>query len=120
RVGGHAGFSTSCSGTAVSCQPVCGFQYRTPLPRRHSLAIIDRAPSPIRRRKTLDRMRLTYSLFSLVALGTAALVTPAMATSVSGTATFSGNATVNSNGVFFNDSGANVTNPYVVGSPNTG
>jgi hypothetical protein len=65
-------------------------------------------------------MRLTYSLFSLVVLGTAAFVTPAMATSVSGTATFSGNATVNSNGVFFNDSGANVTNPFVVGSPNTG
>jgi len=65
-------------------------------------------------------MRLTYSLFSLVALGTAAFVTPAMATSVSGTATFSGNATVNSGGVFFNDSGANVSNPFVVGSPNTG
>lgn len=65
-------------------------------------------------------MRLTYSLFSLVALGTAAFVTPALATSVSGTATFSGNATVNSGGVFFNDSGANVTNPFVPGSPNTG
>lgn len=43
----------------------------------------------------------------------------AMATAVSGTATFSGNATVNSNGIFFNDSGANVTNPFVPGSPDT-
>jgi hypothetical protein len=43
----------------------------------------------------------------------------AMATAVAGTATFSGNATVNSNGIFFNDTGTNVTNPFVPGSPDT-
>ena len=43
----------------------------------------------------------------------------AMATAVGGKATFSGNATVNSDGIFFNDSGANVTNPFVPGSPDT-
>jgi hypothetical protein len=65
-------------------------------------------------------MRLNYSLFSLVALSTAAFVMPAMADSVTGTATFSGNATVNSGGIFFNDTGSNVTNTYLTGSPNTG
>ncbi|HEY7307114.1 MAG TPA: PEP-CTERM sorting domain-containing protein [Bryobacteraceae bacterium] len=64
-------------------------------------------------------MRLNYSLFSLVALSAAAFVTPAMATSVTGTATFSGNATVNNGGIFFNDTGANVTNNFLPGSPNT-
>jgi hypothetical protein len=68
-------------------------------------------------------MRLNYSLFSLVALSTAAFVMPAMADSVTGTATFSGNATVTggpTGGVFFNDTGSNTTNSYVPGSPNTG
>lgn len=65
-------------------------------------------------------MRINYSLFSLVALSTAAFVMPAMADSVTGTATFSGNATVNNGGIFFNATGANVPNTYVPGSPNTG
>jgi hypothetical protein len=64
----------------------------------------------------LDRMRFNYSLFSMVALSAAAFVTPAMATSVTGNATFSGSATVNSGGIFFNGTGANVTNSYVPGN----
>src|SRR5215467_8008129 len=65
-------------------------------------------------------MRLKYSFFCLVALSMVTFVPCAMATAVSGKATFSGNATVNSNGIFFNDTGANVANPFVPGSPDTG
>ncbi|HEY7307115.1 MAG TPA: PEP-CTERM sorting domain-containing protein [Bryobacteraceae bacterium] len=46
-------------------------------------------------------------------------VPSALATAVTGTATFSGNATVNSGGIFFNDTGVNATNVFLPGSPDT-
>ncbi|HSU60343.1 MAG TPA: PEP-CTERM sorting domain-containing protein [Bryobacteraceae bacterium] len=60
-------------------------------------------------------MRLNYSLFSLVALGTAAFVTPAMATSVTGSATFSGDAVVTATTITF--SSMNGPNTFVPSGP---
>lgn len=79
--------------------------------------MIECAPSPIRRRKKIDRMRLNYSLFSLVALSTAAFVTPAMATSVTGSADISGDAVVTSTSISF--SSVNGANTFVPGDPST-
>lgn len=65
-------------------------------------------------------MRLNYSLFSLVALGTVACVTPALATSVTGSATFSGDAVVTATTITFTS--VNGPNTYVPGGAafNTG
>ncbi len=65
-------------------------------------------------------MRLNYSLFSLVALSTVGFVTPAMATSVTGSATFSGDAVVTSSAIDFSSN--NVPNVFVPGGAafNTG
>lgn len=62
-------------------------------------------------------MRLNYSLFSLVALSTAAFVTPAMATSVTGTADIGGDATVTTTSISFTS--VNGANTFVPGDPST-
>lgn len=79
--------------------------------------MIECAPSPIRRRKKIDRMRINYSLFSLVALSTAAFVTPAMATSVTGQADISGDATVTATSISFTS--INGANTFVPGDSST-
>ncbi len=67
-------------------------------------------------------MKLTHFLLTVVAGSTLAAV-PALATSVTGEANFSGTATVNMNGIFFNATGTGnetTQNPFVVSAPNTG
>ena len=66
-------------------------------------------------------MRSTYALLALMSFGLVAMVTPALATSVTGQANVSGTATVNAGGIFFNASGTNTaSNPFTVEAPNTG
>ncbi len=62
-------------------------------------------------------MRINYSLFSLVALSTAAFVTPAMATSVTGSADISGTATVTATTISFTSQ--NGPNTFVPGDSST-
>src|SRR5437588_6706655 len=67
-------------------------------------------------------MKLTHFLYTVVA-GSALAVAPAFATTVSGEANFSGTATVNASGIFFNATGTGTEttqNPFTVESPNTG
>lgn len=58
-------------------------------------------------------MRLNYSLFNLVALSTVGFVVPAMATSVTGSATFSGDAVVTATTITF--SSVNGPNTFIPG-----